>query len=81
MAMLRGAGCRVRVTSVWMCKLPVAFQLCLYGPQRDMCSPREIGGLVSALVGALEAPSGVSWRPSRGCEVRSVLGTRESGKM
>ena len=46
-----------------------------------MCSPREIGDLVSALGGALGVPSGASWHLSRGCEVGSVLGTLESGKI
>ncbi len=78
MFLLRGAICRVRVTTVWMCNPPVVFHLCLGGPWMDMCSPREMGSLVSAHGGALGAPSGVSRRLSRGCEVGSVLGTLAS---
>ena len=44
-----------------------------------MCGPREMG--TRALGGALGAPSGVSWRLSRGCEVGSVLGTLVSDKV
>jgi hypothetical protein len=78
MSLLRGAVCRVRVIVVWICNPPVVLQLRLGGPWLDMCSPREMGSLVSALGGALGAPSGVSWRLSRDCEVGSVLGTLAS---
>ena len=76
MSMLRGAVSRVRVTTVWMCNPLVVFQLCLGGPRLDMCSPREMESLVMALGGALGAPSGVSRRLSRGCEVGRVVGTQ-----
>ena len=71
MSLLRGAVCRVRVIIVWMCNPPVEFQLCL----GDLV---EMRSLVSVLGGALGAPSGVSRRLSRGCEVVSVLGTLAS---
>ena len=81
MSLSRGAVCQVQVTFVWMCNPPVGFRLCMGGPWRDLCRPREMGGLALALGGALGAPSGVAWRLSRGCEVRCVLGTLKSGRM